>query len=219
MWEKCARIIERWSPEQENGGQENIGHTIFSLTLEPVPDFIMPAVSKETPSKKELREDRPLRSGELARISGVSVDTLRHYERKGLLKPERASNGYREYRRHAIERVRLIRNALAIGFNLDDLGRVFKIRDAGGAPCRQVRELAAAKLDELENLVRDLTVVRNEMRKLIKDWDERLSSALTDEPARLLETLTGTGLADARAFTPLKPHSSKRNQKKKEKRQ
>jgi len=219
MWKKCARIIERWNPEQENGKQENIGHAIFFLTLELVPDFIMPTVSKETPSKKELREDRPLRSGELARISGVSVDTLRYYERKGLLKPQRASNGYREYPRHAVERVRLIRNALAIGFSLDDLERVFKIRDAGGAPCRQVRELAAAKLDELENLARDLTVVRNEMRALIKDWDERLNSALTDEPARLLETLTGAGLADARAFAPLRPRSSKRNQKKKENQQ
>src|SRR4029434_7929885 len=125
----------------ENGGFSGV----FYLTLEPVPDFIMVAVSKKTPSKREVREDRPLRSGELARLSGVSADTLRHYERKGLLKPQRASNGYREYPRHAVERMRLIRNALAIGFKLDDLERVLKIRDAGGAPCRQVRDLAAAK--------------------------------------------------------------------------
>ncbi|MGH9854350.1 MAG: MerR family transcriptional regulator [Blastocatellia bacterium] len=163
--------------------------------------------------------NRLLRAGEVARLAGVSTDTLRHYERKGLLKPRRASNGYREYPRHAVERVRLIRSALAIGFKLDDLERVFKIRDAGGAPCRQVRELAAAKLDELENLVRDLTVVRDGMRALIKDWDERLNSTLTDEPARLLETLIGTGLADARVFASLKPHSSNRNQKKKENQQ
>ena len=90
----------------------------------------MPAVSKKTPSKKRICEDRPLRSGELARLSGVSADTLRHYERKGLLKPQRGSNGYREYPRHAVERLRLIRNALALGFKLDDLERVFKIRDA-----------------------------------------------------------------------------------------
>src|SRR5262245_28291588 len=89
---------------------KNCAFRFFSLTLEPVPDFIMPAVSKKTPS------NRPLRSGELARLSGVSADTLRHYERKGLLKPHRASNGYREYTRQAVERVRLIRGALAIGF-------------------------------------------------------------------------------------------------------
>jgi DNA-binding transcriptional MerR regulator len=174
----------------------------------------MPAVTKKTQSKGALRDGRALLSGELARISGVSADTLRHYERKGLLKPRRAPNGYREYPRHAVERVRLIRAALAIGFKLDDLERVFKIRDAGGAPCRQVRELAAAKLDELEALVRDLTAMRDEMRELLKDWDRRLDSAPPDKPARLLETLAAIGLANVRAIAPLKPRHSTRAKKK-----
>jgi DNA-binding transcriptional MerR regulator len=168
----------------------------------------MAAVSKKTQLKGDMREGGPLRSGELARLSGVSADTLRHYERKGLLKPRRAPNGYREYPGHAVERVRLIRAALAIGFKLDDLERVFKIRDAGGAPCRQVRELAAAKLDELEALVRDLTAMRDEMRELLKDWDRRLDSVPADEPARLLETLAAIGIADIRAIGPLKPRHS-----------
>jgi DNA-binding transcriptional MerR regulator len=172
------------------------------LTLEPVPDFIMPAVSKKNPSKREQREGRPLRSGELARISGVSADTLRHY---------------REYPRHAIERARLIRAALAIGFKLDDLERVFKIRDAGGAPCRHVRELAGAKLDEIEALVRDLTAMRDEMRGLIKDWDMRLDSVPADEPARLLETLGAIGLTNIRALAPLKPRHSNGAKKKERK--
>jgi DNA-binding transcriptional MerR regulator len=171
-------------------------------------------VSKKTQSKDALREGGPLRSGELARLSGVSADTLRHYERKGLLRPGRAPNGYREYFRHSVERVRLIRASLAIGFKLDDLARVLKIRDAGGAPCRQVRELAAAKLDELEALVRDLTAMRDEMRGLIKDWDRRLDSVPADEPARLLETLAASGLADVRALAPLKPRHSKHAKKK-----
>src|SRR5262245_65609091 len=136
----------------------------------------MPAVSKKPESKGDLREGGPLRSGELARISGVSADTLRHYERKGLLKPRRATNGYREYPRHAVERVRLIRAALAIGFKLDDLERIFKIRDAGGAPCRQVRELAGAKLDEIEALVSDLTAMRDVMRGVVTYWVRGLDS-------------------------------------------
>jgi DNA-binding transcriptional MerR regulator len=193
----------------EHGFVENGGlFGVFRLTLEPVPDFIIPTVSKKTPSKKRICEDRPLRSGELARFSGVSADTLRHYERKGLLKPQRSSNGYREYPRHAVERLRLIRNALALGFKLDDLERVFKIRDSGGAPCRHVRELAAAKLDELETLVRELTEMRDMLRELIKDWDRRLDSVPADEPARLLETLAAVGLANIRALAPLKPRHS-----------
>jgi hypothetical protein len=110
--------------------------------------------------------------------------------------------------------VRLIRAALAIGFKLDDMERVLKIRDAGGAPCRQVRELAAAKLDEIEALVRDLAAMRDEMRELIKDWDRRLESVAADEPARLLETLGAIGLANIRALAPLKPRHSNRAKKK-----
>jgi len=89
----------------------------------------MPAVSKKTPSKREQREGGPLRSGELARISGVSADTLRHYERKGLLKPRRAPNGYREYPRQAVERVRLIRSRDQIRRHLKHIAKKFSEGD------------------------------------------------------------------------------------------
>src|SRR5207247_8757529 len=64
-----------------------------------------------------------LRSGDLARLAGVSTDTLRHYERKGLLaRPRRSANGYREYPASALDRVRLVRHALGIGCTLSDFG-------------------------------------------------------------------------------------------------
>lgn len=155
-----------------------------------------------------------LRIGELAQASGVSPDTLRHYERKGLLKPRRLASGYREYPAHAVDRVRMIRSALALGFRLDDLTRIFKVRDAGGAPCRQVRELAAVKLDEVESLLQELTTVRDELRKLLKDWDRRLDSTSAEEPARLLETLAAIGFANGSASSLLNPNLSKRKTKK-----
>jgi len=155
----------------------------------------------------------PLRIGELAQLSGVSADTLRHYERKGLLKPLRQSNGYRKYPKHAAERVRMIRGALALGFRLDDLARIFKTREAGGAPCRQVRGLAAAKLNEVETLLAELTAMRTELRRLLKDWDQRLDSTPENEPARLLETLQATGVTHMQALAPLHPNSPKRNKK------
>jgi DNA-binding transcriptional MerR regulator len=156
-----------------------------------------------------------LRIGELARLSDVSADTLRHYERKGLLKPLRGSNGYREYPRQAAERVRMIRLALALGFRLDDLARIFKIREAGGAPCRQVRNLAANKLAEIETLLEELTAMRGRLRKLLKDWDVRLETIDNDQPARLLETLAATGVTRTQALAPLRPNSPKRKQIKK----
>jgi DNA-binding transcriptional MerR regulator len=130
------------------------------------------------------------RPGQLARITGVSTDTLRHYERKGLLKSRRSLNGYRDYPQHSVQRVMLIRNALAIGIGLDDLAQILKIRDAGGAPCRKVHAMATAKLDELETLLHELTRLRDELRRLLKDWNSRLESTDKNEPARLLESMS-----------------------------
>lgn len=159
-----------------------------------------------------------LRAGELAQLVGISTDTLRHYERKGLLKPRRAPNGYREYPPHAVERVRLIRSALAIGFKLDELARVLKTREAGGAPCQQVRNLAAAKLAELESLVSEMTALRDKLREVVRNWDNRLASASAEEPVRLLEMLAATGIDDDGRLALLKTLNLKHQTKHKEKR-
>jgi DNA-binding transcriptional MerR regulator len=140
------------------------------------------------------------RPSQLARITGVSTDTLRHYERKGLLKSGRSPNGYREYPHQSVDRVTLIRNALAIGFGLDDLARILKIRDAGGAPCRKVYAMAAAKLEEMEILLLEITKLRDGLRVVLEDWNKRLESSDNSEPARLLESVIIEGLGGSRAF-------------------
>ena len=130
------------------------------------------------------------RSGELAQLAGVSTDTLRHYERKGLLKrARRSANGYREYLATDLDRVRLVRGALGIGFSLDELARILSVRDQGGAPCHRVRALAGAKLTEVENQIRELSTLRDALRRLLKRWDELLMKTSRDERAGLLETL------------------------------
>ena len=78
---------------------------------------------------------RPLGPKAIALATGVSSDTLRHYERKGLLPGiRRTASGYRQYPEQTIDRVLLIQRALVIGFSLDDLKRVLSVRDQGGAP-------------------------------------------------------------------------------------
>jgi len=134
-------------------------------------------------------ERKPLHSGELACLSGVSTDTLRHYERKGLLTSQRASNGYREYSPQALARVRLVQHALSVGFSLDELAAFLKVRNDGGAPCREVRALAARKLKELEERIRGLRQLRTELRTLLSDWDARLAEAKNGKRAWLLESL------------------------------
>ena len=140
--------------------------------------------------KRDAGEKGYVRAGELARAAGVSTDTLRHYERKGVLqKPRRSANGYREYPPDALERVLLVRRALAYGFTLDELARVLRARERGSAPCREVRALAAAKLSDVEARLGELTALRDELRSTLTDWDSRLSKTEGGARAGLLESL------------------------------
>ena len=130
-----------------------------------------------------------LRSSELAHLCGLSTDTLRHYERKGLLHAGRSANGYREYPPQSPDRIRLVRNALSVGFTLDELARLLKIREKGGAPCMEVRSLAAAKLNDLEEQLRGLSALRNELRMMLGKWDTKLAVTKKGDQAHLLDML------------------------------
>lgn len=135
-----------------------------------------------------------------ARASGVSTDTLRHYERKGLLpRVPRTASGHRRYSAATVERVLLIQRALVVGFSLDDLGRVLSVRDRGGAPCQEVRALVGQRLEALQRQIEDLVALRDELRALLAQWDAILAKTPTGKPARLLERLgTSAGVERAR---------------------
>lgn len=153
-----------------------------ALTPESIPGSRLPAVIGKGATAGH-------RSGEIARRAGVSTDTLRHYERKGLLaKPRRLGNGYRVYPTEALDRVLLIQRALAVGFTLDELTRLFRARDRGQPPCREVRAIARRKLADLERQLEDLTRFREDLERLLEEWDARLAKTGA-APARLLESL------------------------------
>ena len=140
---------------------------------------------------KAVSGNGALSSGELADLAGVSRDTLRHYERKGVLpRPLRAHNAYRQYPPEALQRVQLVRRALSVGFTLDELAKVLKVRDAGGAPCEEVRRLAAQKLLNVQDQLRELTELRDELKKTLRDWDVRLARRARGNQANLLESLS-----------------------------
>jgi MerR family transcriptional regulator, Zn(II)-responsive regulator of zntA len=127
---------------------------------------------------------------EAARATGVSTDTLRHYERNGLLpEVQRTSSGYRRYPAATVERVLLIQRALVVGFSLADLKRVLRIRDQGGAPCHSVRALLDQRLEALTRQIEELRILRNALRTLAADWDRRLSRTPQGQQAQLLDTL------------------------------
>jgi DNA-binding transcriptional MerR regulator len=140
---------------------------------------------------KTVSGNASLSSGELAGLAGVSRDTLRHYERKGVLaRPLRGHNGYRQYPSEALQRVQLVRRALSVGFTLDELAGVLKVRDAGGAPCEQVRKLAAQKLVDVQDQLRELSKLRDALQDTLNDWDARLARRGPGKRASLLESLS-----------------------------
>jgi DNA-binding transcriptional MerR regulator len=131
-----------------------------------------------------------LHSGELARIAGISADTLRHYERVGVLPaPRRSQGNYRLYPAEAVERVRLVRRSLSIGFSLPELAKILRVRAQGEFPCRQVKALLEDKLNRVEQEILELKALHGHLRALLKDWHQRLEQTPQGQPARLLENL------------------------------
>ncbi len=137
-----------------------------------------------------------LRSGELAKLAGVSSDLLRHYERIGILaKAERAANGYRRYPASALMRVQAARRAVTLGFTLAELARVFGVRDRGGVPCRQVRALAEEKLKRLDEALIETRNLRRQLGRIVRDWDRRLAGRPGGQRAHLLYSLEALPIA------------------------
>lgn len=154
-------------------------------------------------------------AGELAKAAGVSTDTLRHYERKRVLaRPRRAVNGYRQYPENALDRVLLVRSALAVGFTLDELAGILGERDRGGAPCREVRALAAEKLALLDDQLKRLAALHAELKGTIADWDLRLAEIKPGARAGLLETLGPGGRRSSMEKSKLPPNFAKKGRQK-----
>lgn len=158
-----------------------------------------------------MADDLPLTlgSGALARQTGVSTDTLRHYERLGLLpRPPRTASGYRRYPRDAVVRVRLIQRALVIGFSLEELVRVLRERATGGTPCRKVRGIVEGRLAAIDEQLSNLRELKRDLRALLDEWDARLDGTPPGQRAYLLDSLAqreGSGLAAGRTRRGLKP--------------
>ena len=137
-----------------------------------------------------VRENATLHSGALAKATGVSTNTIRHYERIGVLqKAPRTVSGYRVYPDTAVDRVNVIQRALRIGFTLAELTEIFKTRDAGGTPCRRVFELAQEKLDGIDADIAALKRTRRYLAGVLTEWDARMAKS-GGQKAHLLQSLT-----------------------------
>jgi DNA-binding transcriptional MerR regulator len=108
------------------------------------------------------------RIGEAAKAVGMTVDTLRYYERRGLLPPvARGTGRVRIYDDKDISRLRFVRRAQKMNFSLDEIGQLLQMREGPQHVRDEVRELTQRKLREIEHDLGDLTVLRNELRLLV----------------------------------------------------
>jgi len=107
--------------------------------------------------------------GELARATGMKVETIRYYERIGLLpQPARTAGNYRAYVKPHLERLSFIRRGRDLGFSLDAVRELLLLSDDRQQPCREVDQVARAHLAEVESKIADLSVLRGELRQLIE---------------------------------------------------
>lgn len=134
--------------------------------------------------------DRALRSGTLAHLSGVSPDTIRHYEGIGVLpKSPRTVSGYRAYGREAVDRVQLVRRALQLGFTLAELAEIFQARDSGSVPCHRVLDLTQQKLRAIRQQIVELRNTQRYMQRLVRKWGLKLAHTKPGMKAMLLHDL------------------------------
>lgn len=128
--------------------------------------------------------------GEAAGRTGVSADTIRYYERIGVLpKPPRSDAGYRRYTEGHVTRIVFARNAARFGFPLKDLAGFLQAREKGRPPCRSVKAAGERLLEDMDRQLAELTAAREEMGRTLADWDRRLASTPAGMPALLLESL------------------------------
>jgi MerR family transcriptional regulator, mercuric resistance operon regulatory protein len=109
-----------------------------------------------------------MRSGEVAERAGVNVQTLRYYERRGLLpRPPRTASGYRTYPPATVDTVRFVKRAQLLGFTLEEIEELLHLADGGPADCDTARQVAQQRLADLEAKIADLERMRASLQQLV----------------------------------------------------
>lgn len=112
--------------------------------------------------------------GRVARSAGLAIDTLRYYEREGLLeKPARTTSGYRHYTTDVVARLRFIRQAKELGFSLREIKELLTLRVEAGRSCADVRARAEAKIADVEQRVATLMRMKRALAKLASSCSGR----------------------------------------------
>lgn len=109
-----------------------------------------------------------LNIGQVARRTGLTVETVRFYEKQRLIdEPDRSESGYRQYSAEAVKRLKFIQRAKEAGFTLREIADLLALRQEPGASCADVKLQATRKVEEVERRIRDLESIREALGRLI----------------------------------------------------
>ena len=116
----------------------------------------------------------PLTIGQVARRAEVGIETIRFYEREGVLeKPDRSASGYRLYEPDVIDRLRFVRRAKQLGFTLKEIKELLSLRLDPSTTCADVKRRAEQKVSDIENKIRTLQRMKRALAQLTKACNGR----------------------------------------------
>jgi MerR family transcriptional regulator, mercuric resistance operon regulatory protein len=122
--------------------------------------------------------------GTLAKQSGVGVETVRFYERKGIIRQPTKNGGFRKYSAEDAKRIRFVRRAQELGFTLREIKELFKLDMSGKATCSDIQNRTEAKLKEVVEKILDLKKMKSSLEKLSKACG---NPTLTNGSCRVLD--------------------------------
>ncbi|NOX26336.1 MAG: MerR family DNA-binding protein [Deltaproteobacteria bacterium] len=126
--------------------------------------------------------------GKVAKRAGVGVETVRFYERQGLIEqPPRTGSGYRQYPEEAVLRILLIKRAKVLGFTLKEIGELLALRNEAGTTCKDIERRARTKLADINHKIEELT----KMRDILSELTESCSPEKSIGECPILNIITG----------------------------
>jgi Hg(II)-responsive transcriptional regulator len=132
--------------------------------------------------------------GKVAKAANVHVETLRYYERRGLLPKPPSLSMYRRYPENTVRQVRFVRHAQALGFSLREIRELLSLRAAPKARCADVKRRADIKLRDIEEKIRMLQAMHRALRRLVSQCDGKLPAS----ECPILESLDDESLHDGK---------------------
>ena len=128
-------------------------------------------------SKCKEKFEKNLKIGDIAKLSNLEVQTIRYYESLDLLPdPKRTESGYRQYDEDYIEHLRFIKNSQDLGFSLDEIKELVKLKFSSKSKGKDVKELVEAKIEAIEEEIEELKSLKTKLSKLNKSCSGKMKT-------------------------------------------